>query len=83
MSLLSMSSPSGDGCTLFPDGNWRHCCDAHDLAYTLGGDKVLIDLELASCVAQTGNGLAALIMLLGLTAGGWLWWWKARRADKP
>lgn len=74
---------AGDGCTLFPDGNWRHCCHAHDLSYSLGGDKTQIDLELALCVAHTGNGLVALVMLAGLTLGGWVWWWRARRRSSP
>ncbi len=82
MSLPLTSTPAGDGCTLFPQGNWRHCCDAHDFGYAVGGDKVQIDLELALCVAQTGNGVIGLLMLAGVTLGGWLWWWKARSAER-
>lgn len=68
----------GDGCTLWFDGwgdvSWRHCCDAHDLAYAGGFDKIGADLDLATCVAQTGNGVVGLIMLAGLTLFGWLFY---------
>lgn len=61
-----------DGCSLWIDGVWRHCCDAHDLAYLNGTDKIIADLDLARCVADTGNGTMALIMLAGVTLFGWL-----------
>ena len=66
----------GDGCTLWFDGwgdtSWRHCCDVHDLAYEAGLAKVPADLELALCVAQTGNAAMGLVMLVGVTVFGWL-----------
>lgn len=64
----------GDGCTLWLDGVWRQCCDVHDLAYQAGADKVPADLELALCVAQTGHGAMALIMLAGVTLFGWIFY---------
>lgn len=60
----------GDGCTLWFDGVWRHCCDVHDIAYEIGADKAVADLELAVCVAKTGNAGMAFLMLLGLTLFG-------------
>lgn len=60
-----------DGCTLWFDGDWVHCCTAHDAAYASGMDKLQADLELAVCVAQTGNGWMAVLMLLGLLLMGW------------
>lgn len=68
----------GNGCTLWIDGwagsSWRHCCDLHDLAYLAGADKIQSDLELALCVAQTGHGAMALVMLVGVTLFGWLFY---------
>ena len=49
----------GDGCTLFPDGNYRPCCDIHDQAYGPGGtdaERRLADLKLQSCVSRCGWG---------------------------
>ena len=64
----------GDGCTMWFDGVWRACCDAHDFAYTYGANKILADLDLATCVAKTGHGAMGLVMLAGVTIGGWYWW---------
>lgn len=73
----------GDGCTLWWDEwagtSWRHCCDVHDLAYEVGLPKIPADLELASCVAQTGYGVMALVMLAGVTLLGWIF--HRRRVD--
>lgn len=70
----------GDGCTLWFDGwfgvSWRHCCDVHDFAYEAGADKITADLDLALCVAQTGQGGMALIMLAGVSTLGWLFYRK-------
>lgn len=66
--------PIGNGCTLWFDGVWRQCCDLHDLAYAAGTDKILADLDLARCVAQTGHGTMGLIMLAGVTFFGWLFY---------
>lgn len=73
----------GDGCTLWLQGwgqtSWRHCCDIHDGAYAGGAEKIGADLELALCVAQTGNGLMGLIMLAGVTIFGWLFYRHRKR----
>lgn len=68
-----------DGCTLWFDGAWRHCCDAHDLAYSQFADKLQSDLDLALCVAKTGHGAVALVMLAGVLLFGWLFYPKKRR----
>lgn len=80
--MLSTSLPAGDGCTLWFDGVWRHCCDIHDAAYVAGGDKLAADWHLLSCVAETGNGPIAIVMFLGVTIFGWFWWLKARIVRK-
>lgn len=55
----------GDGCTLWFDGwlgvSWRHCCDTHDIAYSLGLDRALADEALRQCVIETGAFLAPVI----------------------
>jgi hypothetical protein len=46
---------TSDGCSLFPDGDWVHCCVVHDLRYWMGGlesDKHAADLRLWSCVDE-------------------------------
>lgn len=82
MMLAGSSGQASDGCTLWFDGAWGHCCQVHDLAYEIGVDKWTADLDLAACVAQTGHAGIALIMLAGVTLGGWLWYAKARRRDR-
>ena len=45
-----------NGCSLSPDGSWRHCCDEHDLAYYLGGPlrrKLRADWHLAGCIVRS------------------------------
>ncbi len=42
-----------DGCSMFPDGFWRDCCDAHDDVYEVGGtylERLRADRELSRCV---------------------------------
>lgn len=83
MPSIRASSPGwlgpGDGCTFWIDGwgdiSWRHCCDVHDIAYLDGTvPRTQADLELALCVAQTGHGVMALVMLVGVTVLGWLFY---------
>ena len=65
-----------DGCTFFPDGNYRQCCVEHDKDYYFGGsekERNRADNRLFKCVASTKgwqNKLAAPIMWLGVKAGG-------------
>lgn len=68
-----------DGCTGWFDGNWRHCCDAHDIAWAQGADFFGSNIDLAVCVAQTGNPIVALIMLAGVTFIGWILYYSKKR----
>jgi len=72
-----------DGCTFFPDGWWRLCCDAHDLAYLLGEiSQVLADADLATCVAGTAiifGPIIGGIMWLGIRLFGRFAWRKHRK----
>lgn len=65
-----------DGCTFFPDGNYRDCCVEHDKAYYFGGtiqERLVADNELYICVADRvgpEHKLTAQIMWLGVRIGG-------------
>lgn len=45
-----------DACTLWPEGWWSVCCQAHDAAYASGADRLLADLDLLRCVVESGDG---------------------------
>ena len=70
-----MSEPLvGEGCDFFPDGIWKTCCDAHDIAFNQMGsikDFVNANSDLASCVAgyNQGWGVAG-VMFVGVMVGG-------------
>ena len=56
---------ASDGCTLFPDGDWGHCCLAHDWDYWAGGshkERAFSDVRLYICVANTGHPIVAEVM---------------------
>ena len=72
---------AGDGCTLWIDGVWRACCDAHDLAYASGVDKALADVLLRDCVSATGFPLMGWIMFLGVTLFGGFFYARHRRKN--
>ncbi len=75
-----------DYCTLFPDRaagrDWSHCCQQHDLAYTLGTpSRPEADAQLAQCVADaTGWSALAVLMWAGVALFGGIFWRRARRA---
>jgi hypothetical protein len=88
ISLFIMASASAadlhdftsDGCSLFPDGNfkdralWCDCCLAHDISYWRGGtqeDRKHADEMLRDCVQEhTGSKALADLMYDGVRAGG-------------
>ncbi len=62
-----------DGCSWFPDGNWRDCCQMHDYAYWCGGsaaDRETADESLRECVAEKRTPALGALMWLGVRAGG-------------
>ena len=64
-----------DGCTLWPDGDYRGCCVVHDEAYALGGswlDRLKANLALSKCVARAGGKTGRLPRRVASTAGHWL-----------
>lgn len=76
-----------DYCTMFPEGWWAHCCEAHDAAYSAQIGQAVADSALLQCVAGSGDGLliggaSAVIagaMWLGVRLFGRRWY---RRASK-
>ena len=65
-----------DGCSLFPDGNYRDCCVEHDKAYYVGGSwqqRLRADSKLFACVTRHAgiqNKLVAPFMWIGVRVGG-------------
>ncbi len=66
----------GDGCTMFPDGDYADCCLAHDREYFRGGtakERRTADKRLYQCVKAKkgwGHAVIAPIMWLGVRIGG-------------
>ena len=62
-----------DGCSMWPDGDWRACCLAHDVEYWCGGiagNRHDADKALRQCVAETSGSVHAFFMYLGVRVGG-------------
>jgi hypothetical protein len=101
ISIFSQTAPDrvmpadfkSDGCSLFPDGNYRECCVEHDKAYYFGGTKEerkAADRQLCDCVRAKGHRFLSPIMYLGIRIGGvaWLptpfrWGFGNKRPKKP
>jgi|APDOM4702015248_1054824.scaffolds.fasta_scaffold41365_4 hypothetical protein len=65
-----------DGCSLFPDGDYRNCCVEHDKVYYFGGTKEerrVADRHLFTCVRARGHRFLAPMMYLGVRIGGGAW----------
>ena len=64
-----------NGCSRVPDGNFKSCCDLHDLAYYIGGslrDKWRADRGLSRCIAERQGRALGWLYFAGVTAFGWL-----------
>ncbi|MDQ4121617.1 MAG: hypothetical protein M3209_09240 [Acidobacteriota bacterium] len=65
-----------DGCTFFPDGDYKDCCVAHDLDYFKGGslrERWRSDKRLFQCVANKKgwwHKVVAPMMWTGVRVGG-------------
>lgn len=62
-----------DGCTFFPDGNYRDCRVEHDKDYYFGGslkERRASDKRLCKCVRAKANRFTAGVMWLGVRIGG-------------
>jgi len=68
-----------DGCSLFPDGDYRDCCVEHDKVYYFGGsskERWQSDKKLYKCVAAKKgfhHKIIAPIMWLGVRMWGVSW----------
>ena len=66
----------GDGCSMFPDGDYGDCCLAHDRDYFRGGtraERKASDARLYRCVRSKGGSkhkFIASIMWLGTRVFG-------------
>jgi hypothetical protein len=61
-----------DGCTLFIDGDYSDCCEAHDRTYWQGGPlykKLLADANLYACIAEKGHNFRENLMFPGVLLG--------------
>lgn len=77
-----MGFGKSDGCTFFPDGDWRRCCVEHDQAYWRGGDKrdrLEADIHLFACIARK-NWFAGWVAFLGVRLFGFIGWRKHERS---
>lgn len=72
-----------DGCTLWPDGDYGHCCEAHDAVYhrtRSWRQRWRADWRLFLCVRDQGRPVTAAVMLLGVLVLGPIYglakeWW--------
>jgi hypothetical protein len=65
-----------DGCSHFPDGDYKDCCVAHDVKYYYGGswtDRWRADNQLRKCVAAKNHKVISVMMWLGVRAFGVPW----------
>lgn len=75
-----LTSFETDFCTNYPEGTqekpalWKHCCLMHDMFFWAGGsktDRLDADLELKSCIEDTGSLYQARVMYLAVRAGSY------------
>ena len=65
-----------DGCSVWPNGNWKKCCIEHDYKYWLGGSRAQrqeADKQFKECVAAKGHPVIAKLMHIGVRFGGLPW----------
>jgi len=62
---------------------WSQCCAQHDIAYAEGGnliDKIAADQALGDCVSAIGGTGMGVLMFVGVSAFGALFWnWKRKK----
>jgi hypothetical protein len=64
---------STDGCSMWPDGDYRECCIEHDMQYWCGGPtqrRGPADEQLRECVAARSNKIHAFVVYTGTRLGG-------------
>lgn len=71
--VLPQHAFTTDGCSAWPDRQWRTCCIEHDLSYWCGGTSAQrdgADERLRACVAERSAPMNARLMFLGVRFGG-------------
>ncbi len=75
-----ISSFETDFCTNYREGTssqpelWKHCCLIHDMHFWAGGNKQNrydSDVDLKSCIEETGSPYIARLMYLAVRAGSY------------
>lgn len=101
-SAATLSSFETDYCTNYPEGTkekpelWKHCCLLHDMFFWAGGSKDernIADLDLKTCIEETGQTRQAALMYYAVRAGSyspikypkrrWGNGWEGRKAHEP
>jgi len=61
-----------DHCTASPEGNWGHCCEAHDFHYSKMSTvtRLQADIYLYECIKQRSI-IVATIYFIGVRLFGW------------
>lgn len=76
----SIEKMETDYCTNYKEGTrtqpdlWKHCCLIHDMHFWAGGNKQNrydSDVELKSCIEETGSPYVARLMFLAVRAGSY------------
>lgn len=74
MKIDMKEDASQDYCTLFFEGSWSLCCQAHDKAYEMQIPKGQADMDLYNCVRDSsstfGIGLVAALMFVAVSLLG-------------
>ena len=64
---------TSDGCSMFIDGDYRDCCEAHDRAYWEWGrlyKKLVADAFLYACIAERWHNVRENFMFPAVLIGG-------------
>ncbi len=76
----TVTSFETDYCTNYKEGTrsepdlWKHCCLIHDMHFWAGGNKQNrydSDIELKSCIEETGSPYVARLMYIAVRAGSY------------
>ncbi len=63
-----------DWCTLWPEGWWGYCCEAHDKAYGAQIVRAVADRDLFQCVAHSlpawADGWGGIAAAVSVVVGG-------------
>lgn len=82
-----------DGCSMWPDSDWRECCIEHDIKYWCADSdsgRKMADQVLRECVRDHSGATNAFLMYIGTRLGGfslfpfpWRWGYGYPWLGKP